>query len=111
MEIPGEDQRTGPRPPVERAGNDGQRALLPSDHAGATSIGEELLPRMPRPIRRPLKSVINLMLGVIRSLAKGHPNIFLYECGSAAPPFGPADPLEINLWSKRVVSCSEVATF
>lgn len=47
----------------------------------------------------------------LSSLAKGHPNIFIYEYGSAIPPFGPADPLEINLWSEKAVSCSEVTTF
>jgi hypothetical protein len=41
------------------------RSLLPSDHTGKAHGGEELLLRTPRPIRRQLKSVTNLVLGVI----------------------------------------------
>src|SRR5208337_4361840 len=38
----------------------------PSDHTGKAHGGEELLLRTPRPIRRQLKSVTNLVLGVIK---------------------------------------------
>ncbi|MGB2667909.1 MAG: hypothetical protein WAK48_28205, partial [Candidatus Acidiferrum sp.] len=41
------------------------RSLLPSDHTSKAHGGKELLLRTPRPIRRQLKSVTNLVLGVI----------------------------------------------
>ena len=55
-------------PSRKRPGNDRQRALLPSDHTGQTQVGEALLSRTPCPIRRPLKSVTNLVLGVINMM-------------------------------------------
>lgn len=48
---------------------------------------------------------------VREGLANGHPNMFLYEYQSASPPFGPADPLQIEIWSKSSVSCNEITTF
>jgi transposase len=82
-ELLNQDVKTnalGRVPPRERPGNDGQRSLLPSDHTGKTHGGEELFLRTPRPIRRQLKSVINLVLGVIsmagqtsESLSSGMP--------------------------------------
>jgi hypothetical protein len=45
--------------------------------------------------------------GVIRE----HPNVVVYSYGSSAPPFGPANPLVIDVWSKEPVTCNQVATF
>jgi hypothetical protein len=41
---------------------------------------------------------------------KEHPNIFVFTYESASPPFGPANPLIVDLWSKEPVVCSQVAT-
>src|SRR5437773_10402253 len=60
-----EDERAGPCASHQRTGNDGQRSLLPPDYAGQAHGGEELFLRTPCPICRQLKSVINLVLGVI----------------------------------------------
>ncbi len=48
---------------------------------------------------------------VSSGLAKGHPNIYVYSYGSSTPPFGPANPLIIEVWSKEPVTCNQVATF
>jgi hypothetical protein len=60
-----EDERTGRCAAQQRPGDDGQRSFLSPDYAGEAHGGEELLSRTPRPIRRQLKSVINLVLGVL----------------------------------------------
>jgi hypothetical protein len=44
-------------------------------------------------------------------VVKEHPNVFVYSYGSATPPFGPANPLIIDLWSKEPITCKEAATF
>lgn len=48
---------------------------------------------------------------VSSGLAKGHPNVVVYSYGSSTPPFGPANPLIIEVWSKEPVTCNQVATF
>ena len=48
---------------------------------------------------------------VSSGLAPGRPNTVLYSYGSSTPPFGPANPLIIELWSKEAVTCNQVATF
>jgi len=50
-------------------------------------------------------------MAVSRGLAQGHPNIVVYSYGSSAPPFGPANPLVIDVWSAEPVKCEQVATF
>jgi hypothetical protein len=45
--------------------------------------------------------------GILRE----HPNIFVYSYGLSIPPFGPANPLVIDVWSKEPVTCGQVATF
>jgi hypothetical protein len=59
------DQRAGPYAPHQRPRNDGQRSLLSPNYPGEAHGGEELFLRTPRQIRRQLKSVINLVLGVV----------------------------------------------
>jgi hypothetical protein len=49
---------------------------------------------------------------MVRSgLAQGHPNIVVYSYGSSVTPFGPANPLVIEVWSKESVICNQAATF
>jgi len=45
--------------------------------------------------------------GVLRD----HPNVAAYSYGSSVPPFGPANPLVIDVWSKEPVTCNQAATF
>jgi hypothetical protein len=40
-----------------------------------------------------------------------HPNVYVYSYGSSVPPFGPANPLIIEIWSKTRITCKNVATF
>ena len=51
--------------PINVQEMDGQRSFLSPNYAGEAHGGEELLLRTPPPIRRQLKTVINLVLGVI----------------------------------------------
>lgn len=44
-------------------------------------------------------------------VVKEHPNVVVYSYESAVPPFGPAHPVVINVWSKEPVTCNQVATF
>jgi hypothetical protein len=48
---------------------------------------------------------------VSSGLAQNHPNVVVYSYGSSVPPFGPANPLIIDVWSKEPVMCNHVATF
>jgi hypothetical protein len=45
--------------------------------------------------------------GVVRD----HPKVFIFTYGSAAPPFGPGNPLIVDVWSKELVRCDQVATY
>lgn len=51
------------------------------------------------------------MMNVRWGISKDHPNIFVFSYGSSVPPFGPANPLVINVWSKDSMKCNSVATF
>jgi hypothetical protein len=42
---------------------------------------------------------------------KDHPNIFSYSYGSSTPPFGPANPVVVDVWSRDPVTCNQAATF
>lgn len=48
-----------------------------------------------------------ISFGVLRD----HPNVIAYSYGSSTPPFGPANPVVINVWSKAPITCDQVATF
>lgn len=50
-------------------------------------------------------------MAVSRGLVNGHPNFVVYSYGSSVPPFSPANPLVIDVWSKEPVTCSQVRTF
>lgn len=50
-------------------------------------------------------------MGVSRGIVQDHPNVVVYSYGSSTPPFGPANPLIIDVWSKGQVTCNQVATF
>ena len=39
-----------------------------------------------------------------------HPNVFVYSYGGAMPPFGPSNPLIVNVWTKEAVKC-QAATY
>jgi hypothetical protein len=45
-----------------------------------------------------------------QGLVKDHPNVYLFTYQSAAPQFGPQNPIAINVWSKESVKCG-AATF
>jgi len=44
-------------------------------------------------------------------VVKDHPNLVFFTYQSAAPPFGPANPITFRLWSKETIKCDEAATF
>ena len=46
-----------------------------------------------------------------RGVVSGRPNIFVFTYGSAEPPFGPSNPINLTLWSKSPVVCSQATTF
>jgi len=46
-----------------------------------------------------------------QGVVSGHPNIFVLTYQSATPPFGPSNPVILNLWSKNPVTCNRASTF
>jgi hypothetical protein len=48
---------------------------------------------------------------VSSGIVRDHPNVVVYSYGSSVPPFGPANPLIIYVWSKEPVTCNQAATF
>jgi hypothetical protein len=46
-----------------------------------------------------------------QGVVKDHTNLFFFTYQSAAPQFGPANPIVFNLWSKEPIKCDQVATF
>lgn len=46
-----------------------------------------------------------------QGVLKDHPNIFFFTYQSAAPQFGPANPIVFNLWAKEAIKCDQAATF
>lgn len=52
-----------------------------------------------------------LQMMVSSGILKEHTNVFVYSYGSSVPPFGPPNPLIIDVWSKEPVKCDQVATF
>lgn len=49
---------------------------------------------------------------MVRSgVLKDRPNVFIYSYGSSVPPFDPAHPLVVDVWSKEPVTCNQAATF
>jgi len=48
---------------------------------------------------------------VSSGIVRDHPNVVVYSYGSSTPPFGPANPLIIDVWSKKSVTCKQIATF
>jgi hypothetical protein len=51
------------------------------------------------------------MMMTSQGIVSGHPNIFVLTYQSATPPFGPANPVILNLWSKSPISCAHATTF
>jgi hypothetical protein len=51
-----------------------------------------------------------VMMMTSQGIVKDHPNIYIFTYQSAAPPFGPQNPLILTLWSKEAIKC-EAATF
>ncbi|SRR6266498_429163 len=49
-------------------------------------------------------------MSVSSGIIRDHPNVVVYSYGSSAPPFGPANPLVIDVWSEEPVTCDQVAT-
>lgn len=52
-----------------------------------------------------------MMTSVRYGIAQADPTIFVFQYGSASPPFGPANPLEISVWAKEHPTCDQVQTF
>jgi hypothetical protein len=50
------------------------------------------------------------LFGVRWGIPQGHENVFFYTYAGAMPPFGPSNPLIINVWTKEAVRC-QAATF
>lgn len=50
-------------------------------------------------------------MGVSRGIVKDHPNVMVYSYNFSAPPFGPANPLVIDVWSDKPITCNQAATF
>jgi|GEM_PF-1933320 len=50
-------------------------------------------------------------MAVSRGIVPSQPNLVVYSYGSSTPPFGPANPLVIDVWSKKPVTCKQVKTF
>jgi len=48
--------------------------------------------------------------GIRSGIVPEQPSIYLYSYETAAPPFGPSNPLIFNVWSKDAITCS-AATF
>lgn len=46
-----------------------------------------------------------------QGVVNGHPNIFVFTYQSAMPPFGPANPITLNFWSKQPIACTKAQTF
>jgi hypothetical protein len=42
---------------------------------------------------------------------KDHPNIFIYSYSSSMLPFGPSNPVIVDLWSKKPITCNRVASY
>ena len=55
--------------------------------------------------------VSGVMMMVREGVANGYPNVFVLTYESAAPPFGPASPITISLWSKQPIHCGQATTF
>ncbi len=51
-----------------------------------------------------------VMMMTSQGIVKEHPNVYVFTYQSAAPPFGPQNPLILTLWSKEAIKC-EAATF
>lgn len=52
-----------------------------------------------------------VMFMTSQGVVEGHPNIFVLTYQSASPPFGPANPLHLSLWSKEPINCTGASTF
>ena len=48
---------------------------------------------------------------VSSGIVADHPNVVVYSYGSSIPPFGPANPVVISVWSTQPVACNQVNTF
>ena len=51
-----------------------------------------------------------VMMMTTQGIVKDHTNVYVFTYQSASPPFGPQNPIILNLWSKESVKC-EAATF
>ncbi len=52
-----------------------------------------------------------ILMMTSQGVVKDHPNLFFLTYQSATPPFGPANPIVLTLWSKQPIQCKQVATF
>jgi hypothetical protein len=52
---------------------------------------------------------VQMMVGF--GILKEHPSVIAYSYGSSTPPFSPANPVVIDVWSKEPVTCKQVTTF
>jgi hypothetical protein len=52
-----------------------------------------------------------MMMMTSQGVVSGHPNIYVFTYGQAAPPFGPSNPLRLTLWSTQPLHCQKASTF
>jgi hypothetical protein len=46
-----------------------------------------------------------------KGIVNGHPNVYVINYQSITPPFGPANPIILYMWSANPIRCNEVSTF
>ncbi|MGB7549228.1 MAG: hypothetical protein WBM14_15925 [Terracidiphilus sp.] len=44
-------------------------------------------------------------------IVNGHPNVYVINYRSITPPFGPANPIILYMWSANPIRCNEISTF
>ena len=54
---------------------------------------------------------VSVMMVTSQGVVNGHPNIYVITYQAAMPPFGPANPMQISLWSKQPLICAKASTF
>lgn len=52
-----------------------------------------------------------LLIGTNQGIANADPTVWFFHYGSAVPPFGPSNPIVVNVWTATPAVCNQAATF